>query len=94
MNKIIVTRHPSLVAHLINLGLVDKTTPVFTHASVEVVTGKHVFGVLPMHLACHAATITEIPLIIPYMLRGGAELNLSQIEQCAKPPETYKVARL
>ena len=90
--KIIVTRHKALVSFLIEKGIASAETPVLSHVKEEDVRDKHVIGVLPMHLASAAATVTEIPLNIPAELRGK-ELNLEQVRQFAAEPVTYSVRK-
>lgn len=87
---VVVTRHPALVEHLIEIGLCKPDTPVITHACPADVRGKHVIGVLPLSLAALAARVTEVPLTIPEELRGQ-ELTAEQIWQHACHPRTYTV---
>jgi len=91
--KIIVTRHPAMVALLVKRGLVDPSAPVLAHASAEEIRGKHVFGVLPHSLSCLTARFTEIPLRIPAEMRGK-ELSLADLEQFAGETVTYTVSRI
>lgn len=94
MEKVIVTRHKSLIALLFEWGVVEEVLPVLTHVSnPEEIRGKHVFGVLPLHLAALAAKVTEIPLKIPAELRG-TELPLDLLREIASPPHTYEVRRV
>ena len=90
---VVVTRHPALVAYLTELGVVHTDAEVVTHATPEQVRGRVVFGVLPLHLAVEAASVTEVPLYIPAELRG-VELTLAQVRQFAGPLTTYKVSRV
>lgn len=92
MNTIIVTRHKALVEFLIETGMVTAETPILSHVNAEDVDGRHVIGVLPMHLAALAATVTEIPLDIPAELRGK-ELDLEQVRQFASDPVTYSIRK-
>ena len=62
MEKLVVTRHRDLVQYLIEKGLIDKHTKVISHAKESDVVGKHVIGVLPLWLSCHAGKITEIQI--------------------------------
>ena len=88
--KVIVTRHDALVDYLIQEGLVDPDTPVIKHATADDVMGKHVTGVLPLHLASNALTVTEVPLDIPVNLRGK-ELTIEEIREFADDPVVYRV---
>ena len=91
-STIVVTRHKALVQFLIETGMVTAETPVLSHVNASEVTGKHVIGVLPMHLAALAATVTEIPLDIPAELRGK-ELDLQQVRNFAGDPVKYSVRK-
>lgn len=88
--QIVVTRHPALVTVLIEDGLVDIDTPVLAHATPEQIEFKHVFGVLPLHLAVHAKMVTEILLNLPEELRGK-ELSIPELRKYMGPPRTYQV---
>lgn len=92
MNTIIVTRHKALVQYLIETGMVTAETPVISHVTSKDVEDKHVIGVLPMHLAALAATVTEVPLDIPAELRGK-ELDLEQVRRFAGDPVKYSVRK-
>lgn len=87
---IVVTRHKALLELLKELGEVFGDLPVIEHATVEDVDGKHVIGVLPMYLAVHAASITEVELDIPKELRG-VELSLEQLRKCYRSVSRYVV---
>ena len=87
---IIVTRHVALVDYLIEEGVVPKGCKVLSHASKKEVMGQDVIGVLPMHLAALASSITEVPLKIPSDLRGK-ELTVKEVRKYAGPPVTYVV---
>jgi len=93
MKKIIVTRHPAMVALLVKKGLVDPSAPVLAHASAEEIRGKHVFGVLPHSLSCLTSRFTEIPLRIPAEFRGK-ELSLADLEKFGGEPVTYKISKV
>ena len=51
---------------------------------------RRVIGVLPLHLAAVATSVTEVPLDIPAAMRGK-ELTLAQVRAFARPPVTYTV---
>jgi putative CRISPR-associated protein (TIGR02620 family) len=91
-DTIIITRHKALVEFLIETGMVTAETPIIAHATSKDVEGMHVIGVLPLHLAALAATVTEIPLDIPAELRGK-ELDLDQVRRFAGDPVTYSVRK-
>ena len=92
-SPVVVTRHPALVEYLTELGVVPAGTEVVTHATAEQVRGRHVFGVLPLHLAAEAASVTEVTLRVPTELRG-VELTLEQVRQFAGPLVEYNVSRV
>lgn len=92
MNKIVVTRHPALVALLVERGLVKEDVEVISHATPEQVAGKDVIGVLPLNLAALAASVTEVPLALTPELRGK-ELDLEILREIAGEAVTYKVTR-
>lgn len=94
MEKVIVTRHVALIAYWIESGLACVSTPVLTHVSEpEQIAGKHVLGVLPLHLASAAVSVTELQLTVPPELRG-VELTLPQLRQYSAGHATYIVSRL
>lgn len=92
VRPVVVTRHPALVEYLTELGVVPAGTEVVAHATAEQVRGRHVFGVLPLHLAAEARRVTEVPLHVPAELRG-VELTLAQVRQFAGPLTSYVVFR-
>ena len=65
--------------------------PILEHANAEDVAGRHVIGVLPLALAAHAASVTEIPLALAPADRGR-ELDLPRLRQIAGAPVTYIVS--
>jgi len=77
--KMVVTRHPALVAYLIKHGYVARDVIHTPFATIKDVKGKHVFGVLPNWLACHAEKFTEMQLRLPKDKRA-VELTLQEIE--------------
>lgn len=93
MKQIVVTRHPALVTLLKERGLVSEDVRVLTHASAEDVRGRHVFGVLPLHLAAEAARVTEVPLRLTPEMRGK-ELDLDTLRSISGDPVTYEVRRI
>lgn len=88
----VVTRHGGLVEYLVEEGIVEAGVDVLAHATPENVEGRHVVGVLPLHLAACAETLTEIPLRLPPELRG-TELTVEQVRAFAGPAVTYSVTR-
>lgn len=92
VRPVVVTRPPALVEYLTEQGVVPAGVEVVTHATAEQVRGRHVFGVLPLHLAAEARRVTEVPLHVPAELRG-VELTLTQVRQFAGPLTSYVVFR-
>jgi putative CRISPR-associated protein (TIGR02620 family) len=89
--KVLVTRHEALIEYFSNMGTTfDK---VITHATVEDVTGNDVYGVLPLHLASLANTVTTVDMDLPAEMRGK-ELSLSDIETYFTGMSTYQVKKI
>lgn len=94
---IIVTRHEPLVAYAREIGLVGEDVRVLAHVSADDVRGQHVVGVLPLHLAALASSVTEIPLALTpsdreAMQRG--DLPIERLREIAGAPTTYRVRRI
>jgi hypothetical protein len=90
LKQIIVTRHPALIEYLKNNGHVSNNVEHLSHANREDIEGTHVFGILPLWLACHCAKLTEVQLRLPPEKRG-IELSVKDIEFYAVKPRTYKI---
>ena len=91
MEKILITRHEALVEFLQKQGL--KFDMVVSHADAETVNGKDVYGVLPLHLAALANTITSVDMNLPAEMRGK-ELSLEDVERYFVGFATYKVSKI
>jgi hypothetical protein len=89
---IIVTRHPALLELLSEKLYISNTTPVISHATEDDVKGKHVIGILPHHLSCLTASITEVALDIPEDKRGQ-ELSIEELRLYYKGFATYRVKK-
>jgi putative CRISPR-associated protein (TIGR02620 family) len=68
-NIVIVSRHAAAI-EFVRLALIDKgvdpdTVPVIANATAEDVTGREVYGNVPMHLAALAATVWAIEFTVP-----------------------------
>lgn len=93
---IVVTRHPALIEYLKEKDLLSEdfehtpTYRVLSHATAMDVSGQHVIGVLPLHLAALATQVTEIPLDLTPEQRGK-ELTLEEVRAAARPAVTYRV---
>jgi putative CRISPR-associated protein (TIGR02620 family) len=92
---LVVTRHQGLVDYLWSIGLLSDSDVfnVLSHVTASEVTGKRVIGVLPIHLAALAESVTMVPLEVPEECRG-VELTLDQVRLYAGTPITYKVTLL
>lgn len=89
--KVLVTRHEALVQYFVNMRITfDK---VITQATAEDVTGNDVYGVLPLHLASLANTVTTIDMNLPVEMRGK-ELSLEDIKKYIVDISTYKVEKI
>lgn len=89
--KVLVTRHEALVQYFANMGIAfDK---VITHATPEDITGNDVYGVLPLHLASLANTVTTIDMNLPVEMRGK-ELSLTDIEKYFTGMSTHRVKKI
>jgi len=90
MNKVIVTRHTGLVEWLARKGVKGE---VISQATPENVRGKHVYGVLPLHLACLATDITvvDLPNLKPEL--RGTDLTPEQMDEAGATLSTYVVWR-
>jgi CRISPR-associated protein Csx16 len=88
---VIVTRHAGLVEVLAqDFGIVGE---VVAHATEAQVQGKDVYGVLPLHLAAHAASVTEVTLNLPADKRG-VELSADEVRQYMAGLRTFVVRTL
>lgn len=87
---VVVTRHKGLVEWFVKNGYIEEGVTVIPHATVADVRGKHVIGVLPMALAVHALSVTELPMNIPAAYRGK-DLDYEETERFRRGrPKTYK----
>lgn len=89
--KVLVTRHQALVEYFSNMGITfDK---VIAHATAEDVICNDVYGILPLHLASLANTVTTIDMDLPAEMRGK-ELSLTDIETYFIGMSTYQVKKV
>lgn len=87
---VVVTRHSALVEWLKMQGLITGDEPVVEHATSNDVRGKHVIGVLPLHLAAEAASVTVVDLDLPPEKRGE-ELSVADMDLYVVSITTYRV---
>lgn len=91
---IVITRHAPLVNYLCEIGLTDRSARVIAHATADDVRDADVIGVLPMHLAALAHTVTEIPLALTPEDRAAmqsGDLAIERLREIAGAPVTYRV---
>ena len=91
-NVLIVTRHKTLVEWLNQNGIHGN---VIEQATPEDVEGKDVYGVLPMWLAAHANSVTEVsmpglPLEDRKRVNGG-DFTVEDMEQWGAELKTFIV---
>ncbi len=89
---VIVTRHAGLVDYLKEEKIITGKEEIINHVTdVSQLQGKNVIGVLPLSLAQHCASVTEIPMDrIPVEMRGK-ELSASDMRKYVGEPITYVV---
>jgi hypothetical protein len=87
---LVVTRHAALLEMLYERGCVESDTEVVAHATADQLLGRHVFGVLPLHLAACATKITEVELALAPEDRG-VELDAARMRQIFRGLRTYVV---
>lgn len=92
MSNIIVTRHAPLVAWLKQHGIEGE---VIAQATVADVQGKDVFGVLPMWLASHARSVTEVSMPdLPLESRAkvnGGDFTVEQMDHWGAHMRRFEV---
>ena len=90
---VVVTQHPALVLLLRERGLIGEDVEVITHVtSADQIAGRHVIGVLPLHLAAKAASITSVPLTLSAEEREQrTELTLERLREVAGSAEMFVV---
>lgn len=96
-HTIIVTRHEALVTVIHERGIAPPDTPVYAHATPEIVRGKRVVGVLPHHLSCECDSVVEIPMALTVEDRAAlskGDLSLDRTREIAGAPVEYRVFRL
>lgn len=89
---IIVTRHAAVVEFLAKNGI---TGDVISHVTdISEISGKDVFGILPIQMAASLNSITTIGFTnLPQEMRGK-ELTLEQMEEFGAYLETFKVVKV
>ena len=88
--RVIITRHDGAVEWLRQHGIFGK---VIAHASEADVIGKDVVGILPLHLAALANSVTAIVMDLPPELRGK-DITPEQMDDCGAKLVKYEVRRV
>lgn len=93
--QLVVTRHPALVQHLRETGVIGAGAEVLAHVeSPEQIRGRHVIGVLPYHLGAVAASVTEVPMALTPAIREEmtrGDLSIARVREVAGAPVRYVV---
>ena len=85
---IIVTRHTGLIQWLKSHGIVGD---VISHVEFpDQIRGKDVVGVLPLHLAAVAASVTTVEMTLPADKRG-VDLTPEEMDSFGAIMHTYSV---
>jgi len=89
---VIVTRHETLVKWLNNHGIFG---PVFAQVTEQDIRGKDVYGILPMWLAAHANSVTEVSMPgLPLEARGrvnGGDYTVEQMDEWGATLKTFAI---
>ena len=93
VDTVVVTRHASLVTFLKEEGIIQEDVPMVSHASEDTVKGKHVIGVLPLHLAVLAERLTTLDIATPAEMRGK-ELSVEDLRKYFRGTSTYYVEKI
>lgn len=89
--RVVVTRHQGLVDYIVERGIINpRHTPIFPHVEKQDVDDKDVIGILPLHLASFARSVTVIPLHLASEDRGK-ELTAERVAEIAGEPRVYVV---
>lgn len=97
MKTLIVTRHAPLVALLRERHpeIIGDDPEVIAHVSdPEQIRGREVVGVLPLHLAAVARSVTEVPLALTPADRASmaaGDLPIERLREIAGAPVRYVV---
>jgi putative CRISPR-associated protein (TIGR02620 family) len=86
---IVVTKHPALPEVLAEDGIeFHEVIEHIDHPSQ--IADAHVIGVIPLHLACVAYRVTEIPLKLTVEQKGKV-LSKEEIRTAIRAPRTFVV---
>ncbi len=87
---LVVTRHQSLVDYMMEIGLISGQEQIVSHVRPQDIEGKDVVGVLPLAIAKHANTVTEVPLQMTKQDRGK-DLDIKRVREIAETPICYRI---
>ncbi len=88
MSNVIVTRHKGLIEWLSLRGI---TGTVVEHATPDQVSGKHVFGILPLNLAALTSAITTVDMSGLRPDQRGKDLTPDEMDAAGATLTTYVV---
>lgn len=92
--ELVVTRHKALVEYLREIHVADNDTDILEHVSVSDIRNKHVAGILPIEIASHARSFTELPMQLPREL-FQKDLSIEDMRKYIKSaPVTYFVKKV
>jgi len=89
-HPLVVTRHQGLVDFLREENLLPEEVEVVSHAGPDMVRGRVVWGVLPLHLAIHADKVVCVDLDLPPEARGK-DLTSDEVRKYCRSISTYRV---
>jgi putative CRISPR-associated protein (TIGR02620 family) len=87
---VIITRHGGLVEWLKATRPELADAPILDTATPADVEGKDVYGVLPLHLAALAASVTVVEFTAA-VVRGGMDLTAKQMAEAGAALRTFRV---
>ena len=90
---IIVTRHEELRQYLVEIGYIAHDADTISHAVVSDIKGRHVIGKIPLALAAHCRSVTEIPMRLEESDRGKV-ISLRRLREVALSPQVFEVHRI
>ena len=86
---VIVTRHAGLIAWLAARGI---TGDVIAQATPDDVSGKHVIGALPLHLAALADRVTTVDMPSLTAAQRGQDLTPEEMDAAGATLTSYEVS--
>ena len=93
MIDLVISRHSGLVDFLKEAGVCSPDVEVWPHVEdPATLEGRHVAGVLPLHMAARAASVTVVSMDLPPDLRG-VELSAKTMKRLNPRIETFVVRK-